>query len=441
MFFATSTCCSHPNQSRYVRGSDADYNDWAKLVKDDSWDSENVKQYMRKHQTLEPIDDAVTDRSTMPFVGEFHGTSGPVRTSFNDSKLPIEDAIIQGCDEASGYAKKPNDPWSGDHIGFFNTLGAVIRTGPNKGKRSYAARGYFEPNKERPNLKVLCEALVNKVNLDGTQATGVNFKYGGSNYDVNVRKEVIVSGGTIMSPQILELSGIGNPEILRAAGVECKIDLPQVGENFQDHVVVGAGYEVADGIFTLDGLYKPEMMEAAQKALVEKQGGPLTCISSCQGFFPYNLVATPEELKQTIQSIRDTQSKSTSKFEREQLEQIIAHLQDDKSANLQLVIIPATGNLHEGAENQAVLFPPPSDPTNPYGVTFAMCLQYPVSRGSIHIQSSGKSLSHPLFLSFPVLNYRTCRPIHPTTRPTKLPLPPRRPRRPSRRPKILRLRL
>lgn len=375
---------------RYVRGSDADYDDWATLVEDDNWSSNNVKRYMRKHQTLEPIDDAVTDRSTMPFIGENHGTSGPVRTSFNDSKIPIEDAIIQACDEASGYSKKPNDPWSGDHIGFFNTLGAVIRTGPNKGKRSYAARGYYEANKQRPNLKVLCEALVNKVNLDGTRATGVNFRYNGNTYDVKAKREVIVSGGTIMSPQILELSGIGNPEILRAAGVECKVDLPQVGENFQDHVVVGAGYEVADGIFTLDGLYKPEAMEAAQKALMEKQGGPLTCISSCQGFFPYNLVATPEELKETIQSIRDTQSKSTSKFEREQLDQIIAHLENDKSANLQLVIIPATGNFHGGVTNQAVLFPPPSDPNKPYGVTFAMCLQYPVSRGSIHIQSSGK---------------------------------------------------
>jgi choline dehydrogenase-like flavoprotein len=384
------------DRARYVRGSDADYDDWATLVKDDSWSSDKVKKYMRKHQTLEPIDNAVTDRSTMPFVDVNHGTSGPVRTSFNDSKIPIEDAIIQGCDEASGYSKKPTDPWSGDHIGFFNTLGSVIRTGPNKGKRSYAARGYYEANKDRPNLKVLCEALVNKVNIQGTTATGVNFRYGGNTYDVKAKKEVIVSGGTIMSPQILELSGIGNPEILRKAGVECKINLPQVGENFQDHVLTAAGYKVQDGIFTLDGLYKPEMMQAAQKELMEKQGGPLTCVSSCQGFFPYNLIATPSELVETIQSIRDTQTKSTSKFEREQLEQIIAHLQSSKSANLQLVIIPATGNLHDGVKNQAVIFPPPSDPSAPYGVTFAMCLQYPVSRGSIHIQSSGNPSHTPI---------------------------------------------
>lgn len=103
----------------YVRGSDADYDDWAALTDDPDWSSTNMKQYMRKHQTLEPIDPAVTDSSTMPFVGEHHGTSGPVRTSFNDSLLPIEDDIIKAADEAAGLTKKPMDPWSGDHIGFY----------------------------------------------------------------------------------------------------------------------------------------------------------------------------------------------------------------------------------------------------------------------------------------------------------------------------------
>lgn len=347
-----------------------------------------MKTYMKKHQTLEPIDDSVTDRSTMPFVGEHHGTQGPVRTSFNDFQLPIEADIIRACDEVSGYNKKPTDPWSGDHIGFFNTLGSVIRSGPNKGKRSYAGRGYYYANKDRPNLKVICEALVNKVILDGTTATGVSFSHGGSNHEIKAKREVIVSGGTIQSPQILELSGIGDPEVLRAAGVECKVNLPGVGNNFQDHVVAALGYQLQPGNMSLDGLYQPEVMEGAMKALVEKQGGPLTCISSCQGFFPYNLVVTGEELKETVQSIKDTPTKS--KFERQQLDQIIAHLESDTSANLQLVIVPATGNLYEGVKDQSVLFAPPKDLTAPQGVTFALCLQYPVSRGSIHISSAGK---------------------------------------------------
>lgn len=87
------------------------------LAKDKGWNAEKMSQYMRKHQTLEPIPDEVVDRATTPFVGEFHGTSGPCRTSFNHSFLPIEHDFIKACDEVTGCDKKPNDPWSGDHIG------------------------------------------------------------------------------------------------------------------------------------------------------------------------------------------------------------------------------------------------------------------------------------------------------------------------------------
>ena len=85
---------------------------------------------MRKHQTLEPIPDFVVDRATMPFVGENHGTSGPARTSFNHSFLPIEHDFIKACDEVTGYKKKPTDPWSGDHLGELlkniPTLGSML---------------------------------------------------------------------------------------------------------------------------------------------------------------------------------------------------------------------------------------------------------------------------------------------------------------------------
>ena len=218
-----------------------------------SWGSGKMNEMMRKHQTLEPIDDSVVDRATMPFVGDNHGTSGPVRTSFNSSFLPIEHDFIKACDEVCGLTKKPTDPWSGDHIGFYNTLGAVARTGPNKGNRSYAARGYFEANADRPNLHVLCEALVTSVELDGDKATGVNFSYGGSNHTVKVNREVIVSCGALQSPQILELSGIGDPEVLKAAGVHCKIENKGVGANFQDHPLT---------VSPLETLYSKKMLTA-----------------------------------------------------------------------------------------------------------------------------------------------------------------------------------
>lgn len=96
--------------------------------------------------------------------------------------------------------------------------------------RSYAARGYFAANAHRANLHVLTEAMVQKIELSGDKATGVTFIHGGETHTVNTKKEVLVAAGAIQSPQILELSGIGNPEILRRAGVEPKIENKAIGE-------------------------------------------------------------------------------------------------------------------------------------------------------------------------------------------------------------------
>lgn len=179
--------------------------------------------------------------------------------------------------------------WSGDHIGIYNTLGTVIRAGPDKGKRSYAARGYFAPNAQRPNLHVLCEASVTSVKLEGDKAVGVDFSHQSQAHTVSVKREVVVSCGAIQTPQILELSGIGNPEILKAAGVECKIENKGVGENLQDHSLTLVSWELEPNNPTLEVIYNPEVAAGAMKQLAETQGGPMTCISSTQGFFPYKV--------------------------------------------------------------------------------------------------------------------------------------------------------
>ena len=115
-------------------------------------------------------------------------------------------------------------------MGFYSSLAAVNRTS-DPGKRSYAATGYLRPNLDRPNLKVLTSALVSKIVLDRKTATGVEFEHDGQRQIVKASKEVILSGGTISSPQLLELSGIGDPEVLQAASVECLVENRRVGAN------------------------------------------------------------------------------------------------------------------------------------------------------------------------------------------------------------------
>ncbi len=143
-------------------------------------------------------------------------------------------------------------------------------------------------------------------------------------------------------------------------------------------------------------------MEAAQKQMAEHQNGPLTHISSTQGFFPYKKFATEEEQSQILKSIEDSLDKVTP-FQRKQYERTIEHLKDDKSANLQLVLVPATAGYEKGVEDQAYLFPPHT-PGTPMAITAAMCLQYPLSRGTVHIKSSDPNelpTVDPAFLSHP----------------------------------------
>lgn len=373
----------------YVRGDDKDYDDWAQIVGDESWSSKHMKQYMMKHQTLEPFDANIKDRSTMHVVSESHGFSGPIKTSFNDSALEINNIMIKAAEEATGLKSQPNDPYSGNHLGFTSILGTVSRSGSDKGKRSYSARGYLDMADKRPNLKVLCDAMVAHIDLDGNTAKGVTFLHGGAKHSIPVTREVIVCAGAIQSPQILELSGIGDPKVLKAAGVECKVELPSVGTNFQDHLLAGVGYELAPGLPTLDAVHIPPVIAEFQKILMETQGGPLTNVASCQGFFPANTFLSDEEVRETVESIKKTANESTP-FQKKQLERVIARLEDPTSPSLQLVLVPATCNFESGVQNQSILFPPPAEPGKTMGVTLGIGLQYPVSRGTIHIASSGE---------------------------------------------------
>jgi choline dehydrogenase-like flavoprotein len=134
-------------------------------------------------------------------------------------------------------------------------------------------------------------------------------------------------------------------------------------------------------------------MEAAQKVLMETSSGPLTQISSMQGFFPYKLFATQEEQQTVLESV-ESSMKSVTPYQRKQYERTLRHLQDDKSANLQLVVVPATGDFVGGLQDQSRLFPPPSTPDQPHQFLAVICLAYPLSRGSIHIKSSDP-FEHP----------------------------------------------
>lgn len=111
---------------------------------------------------------------------------------------------------------------------------------PDKRERSYSATAYYRPNSGRENLHLLTEAFVQEVVLEEEDgrwvAKGVRFIYDGEEHVVGTEREVILCAGSVQSPQLLELSGIGNSEVLKAAGIDTKVDNPAVGENLQEHM-------------------------------------------------------------------------------------------------------------------------------------------------------------------------------------------------------------
>lgn len=268
-------------------------------------------------------------------------------------------------------------------------MATVTRKGHNKGKRSYAAEGYYAPNHTRPNLKVLCETRVNKVVLDDkNKVTGVTIAHKEKSYEVQVAREVILTAGTVFSPHTLELSGIGDPAVLKAAGISCKAENTAVGANLQDHAISFLNWETAPGVMTGDVLrLVPGAMEAAVKQYADTKDGPLAAVPNIMGFYSAQSLLSDSELQNVIQSIKDI--KPASEFHAKQLEQVIANLKDKRSSNIQIVLVPAMMNPEGDPKNHANFFTQLNNPEK-FGITAIVGIQNPVSRGYIHLKSSGK---------------------------------------------------
>ncbi|CAK4004037.1 Alcohol oxidase [Lecanosticta acicola] len=378
------------NYLMYVRGSKKDYDGWRDLG-NEGWGWDDMVPYFRKHQTLDPAEKHPPNEQFMPTGAKekYHGTNGPIHTSFNDYYEPFEYDFCEAAYETGGNNRTLVDAWSGDHMGFYSSLAAVDRTG-DPGRRSYAATGYLRPNLARPNLKVLCEALATKVLLNGDTARGVEFLHDDKKYHVLASREVILSGGTINSPQLLELSGIGDPEVLKAAGVECLVKNERVGANFQDHVLGGVLYDLAPGLTSLDSM-QGEEYQKAMSALYEKtNNGPLGSPGMLMGFVSYASLVDKPTLDATIAKIRKD-SLAKTEFEKRQEDLIVKQLSDPNFANIQTFCIGCQLDVSAGQSQIEFFSPPPSEKNR---VSLLVCLEHPLSRGTVHITSPSPK-EHP----------------------------------------------
>ncbi|KAG8742419.1 hypothetical protein FRC10_001553 [Ceratobasidium sp. 414] len=307
------------------------------------------------------------------------GQNGPVSASFNDwysdMTIPYNEAVNK-----SGVPLN-YDPDSGNPFGLYNSATSVNRT---TGKRSYAASTYYAYNAARPNLVVLTGAQATKINFANTAgsggtitATGVSFVSNSTSYNVQARKEVILSAGSFLSPQLLELSGIGNSTILQQFGITPLINLPGVGENLQDHPLISASYELKPGKTTFDILRNNATYAAAAQAqYATTHDGIYSTTTSTVSFV--NLATFVSDVKKlvsmTTQLVKDIATSHTTSLQRKQYA-IQTYWLTQKLGHVEFVFNP--GYFGAGVPK-----------ANTSYIAMLMVLQHPFSRGSVHINSS-----------------------------------------------------
>ena len=204
------------NGMAYVRGHPMDYERWASDPALAHWSYAHVLPYFRKAEHHDRGEDA------------YHGVGGPLSTSTGACRNPLYEAFIEAGRQA-GY------PYTSDMNGWRQEGVGPMQMTVHAGRRWSTAIAYLKPARGRPNLTVKTTSPVARLLLEGGRARGVELRSGRR---IDAEREVILAAGSIGSPHLLLLSGIGPAEELRAAGVEVAHDLPGVGRNLQDHLEI-----------------------------------------------------------------------------------------------------------------------------------------------------------------------------------------------------------
>ena len=207
----------------WQRGNPLDYERWSKDAGMENWDYAHCLPYFKK------MENCLADPKN-----PFRGNSGPLELERGPIKSPLFAAFFKATEEA-GY------PRTDDVNGFRQEGFAAFDRNVRRGRRLSSARAYLHPVMKRKNLTVKTRAMVSKVIFEVKQAVGVEVVIKGKTEIIKGR-EIILCGGAINTPQILQLSGIGNAKELEAMGIAVVNDLPGVGENLQDHLEVYVQY-------------------------------------------------------------------------------------------------------------------------------------------------------------------------------------------------------
>lgn len=362
----------------WQRGYKGEYDDIGKLG-NSGWSWDDFANFARKSATLEKPSKGLQDAHLATYDEEVHGSDGPVQTSYSkwytEAQRPWFEAL-----KSLGLANV-RDGLAGSNAGFWVSPGTLC---PKNGVRSYSASAYYAPNAKRSNLKVITGALASKIlfadakNAAGELvASGVEYSVGGASYTVKARKEVVVSGGTINSPHLLELSGIGKADVLKAAGIEQRIEL-DVGENVQDHLYTTTTFKLKPGHTTWDKMRQDDFAKAAmeQYAAGGDDRGIVASIISGFAYVPLKQYLSVDEIAKIKDEVNKIDWSQYSNGVRETVQLQLARLDDDKCPFTEFIFTPG----------YFATFSAPEEGQEYYSIL--ACLQQPFSRGTIHAASS-----------------------------------------------------
>ena len=402
------------NFMAYGRPCAEDIDDWSEKLGIKGWSWSDLLPYFKRSERLEFELPNIKDRDVddCPMDQDLHGVDGAIHTSMGTWQVPFEKTLLPAFDEVSGLSR-PQDPYNGSHLGFYRSLFTTDRTA--KPIRSYATSGYLAPITERPNLKVLTNTLVGRVVVESRRdgallARGVELQHEGVLHTTFAKREVILSAGSLQSPQLLELSGIGDPKVLEEARIPCVVPSPNVGNNLQEHTMSAVVYELASGVMSMDSIFQdPALLHEHRKLYAESRSGAMSGSVSLTGYIPYCSQVSKIDLEGTITNVLCPPLKSERSppqdaiFQRKQREAIAARMRNPRAADIQFVGTPANFDIVRGHSNCSTLM---SGAPVGHNACYSIIVSsmYPISRGNVHIRSSNPldaPLIDPGFLSHP----------------------------------------
>ncbi|MFP7569949.1 GMC family oxidoreductase [Marivita sp. S2033] len=323
--------CSSVNGMIYMRGQAADYDHWRQMG-NTGWAWDDVLPYFLKSEDHHGGD------------SDMHRSGGAWKVSRQRLKWDILKAVQEGAKEFGILPRADFNDGNNEGSGFFEV-------NQKNGMRWNTSKGFLRPAMKRANLRVLTGAHTEHLLLEGRQVRGVQFRRNGQMFHATARAEVLLAAGSINSPKILELSGIGRPDVLDRNGIEVRHESKGVGENLQDHLQIRTVFKVQNTktLNTMANSLLGKAKIAAQYGLM--RSGPMSMAPSQFGMF----------------------TKSDSSMETPDLEYHVQPLSTDKLG----------------------------DPLHPFpAITVSVCNLRPESIGSSHISTPDHTVQPEIRLNY-----------------------------------------